>query len=84
MGIKMSQKIPRWYAMAMWSMRKQKFIDQLSCKIFFKTIKNGRLVAILDFISEKFVMEYPCVRPFILFNTYGLAIFQLRKYHKIT
>ena len=41
-------------------------------------------MAILDFISEKFVMDYPCVRPFILFNTYGLAIFQLRKYHKIT
>ena len=33
MGIKMSQKIPRWYVMALWSMRGQKFIDQLSCEI---------------------------------------------------
>ena len=24
MGIKMSQKIPQWYMMAMWSMRKHK------------------------------------------------------------
>ena len=33
MGIKMSPKITWWYLMAMSSMRKQKFIDQLSCKI---------------------------------------------------
>ena len=32
MGIIMSPKISRWYAKAM-SMRKQKMIDQLSCKI---------------------------------------------------
>ena len=39
MGIKMSQKIPQWYMMAMWSMRNQKFIDQLSCK-FSKIVKK--------------------------------------------
>ena len=33
MGIKMSPEITWCYLMAMWSMRKQKFIDQLSCKI---------------------------------------------------
>ena len=33
MGIKMSQKIHWCYLMAMLSMIKQKFIDQLSCKI---------------------------------------------------
>ena len=40
-------------------MRKQKFIDQLSCKIsemMRKKIENGRLVAILYFITAKFVM----------------------------
>ena len=45
MGIKMSPKISRCYVMAMSSMRKQKLIDQSSCKIFEimrKTIKNGR------------------------------------------
>ena len=36
--------------------------------------KNGRLAAILDFISAKFVMCYPCVRPYILFNIHGRAI----------
>ena len=49
--------------------------------------KNGRLAAILDFISAKFVMGYPCVRHYILFYIYGPAIlhfFELRKYHKIT
>ena len=76
-GIKMSPENPRWYVMAMWSMREQKFIDQLSCKIseiMRKTILNGRLAAILDFISAKFVMGYPCVRPYILFYIYGPAI----------
>ena len=36
----------------------QKFLDQLSCKISEitrKKIWNGRLAAILDFISAKFV-----------------------------
>ena len=50
-------------------------------------IKNSRLVAILDFISAKFVMGYPCVRRYILFHIHGPAIlhfFGLRKYHKIT
>ena len=70
-------------------MRKQKLIDQPSCKIseiMRKTIKNGRLAAILDFISAKFVMGYPCVRPYILFCIHGTAIlhfFELRKYHKL-
>ena len=36
--------------------------------------KNGRLAAILDFISAKFVMGYPCVRPYILFYIHGPAI----------
>ena len=50
-----------------------------------KTIKNERLVAILDFI--KFVMDCPCVRPYIMFYIHGPAIlhfFVLREYHKIT
>ena len=49
-------------------------------------ILNSRLTAILDFISAKFVIGYPCVRPYILFYIYGPAIllfFELRKYHKI-
>ena len=48
---------------------------------------NERLAAILDFISAKFVMGYPCVRPYILFYIHGPAIlhfFESRKYHKIT
>ena len=32
-----------------------------------KTIKNYRQLAILDFISAKFVMGCPCVSPYILF-----------------
>ena len=36
---------------------------------------NGRLAAILDFISAKFVMGYPCVRHYTLFYTHGTAIF---------
>ena len=32
-----------------------------------KIIKNDRQLAILDFISAKFVMGYPCVSPHILF-----------------
>ena len=75
MGIKISPKIPWWYLMAMSSMRKQKFIHQLSWKIS-KIIrkKNGRLAAILDCISAKFVMGYPCVRHDILFYIHGPAI----------
>ena len=41
------------------------FINQLSCKIseiMGKQILNGRLAAILNFISAKFVIGYPCVR----------------------
>ena len=60
MGIKMSSNISRCYVMAMWSMRKQKLIDQSSCKIFEiirKTIENGRPAAILYFTSAKFVIS---------------------------
>ena len=35
---------------------------------------KGRLAAILDFISVKFVMGYPCVRHYILFYIHGPAI----------
>ena len=34
MGIKLCPKIPWWYLMAMSRMRKQKFIDQLACKMY--------------------------------------------------
>ena len=47
---------------------------------------NGRLAAILDFITAKFVMGYPCVRHYIFFYINGPAIllfFELSKYHKI-
>ena len=47
---------------------------------------NGRLAAILDFITAKFVMGYPFVRHYILFYIHGPAIlhfFELSKYHKI-
>ena len=48
---------------------------------------NGRLAAILDFITAKFVMGYPCVIHYILFYIDGPAIlhffFELSKYHKI-
>ena len=69
--------------MDMWSMREQKFLDQLSCKIREGKIRNGRL----DFIDAKFVMGYHCVRPSILFYIHGLAnlhFFESLKYHKIT
>ena len=35
---------------------------------------NGRQSFILNFISAKFVMRYPCVIPYILFYTHGQAI----------
>ena len=38
---------------------------------------NDRLVAILDFITAKFVMGYPCVRHYILFYIRGPAILHL-------
>ena len=40
---------------------------------------NGGLAAILDFISAKFVMGYPCVRYYILFYIYGPAILHFLK-----
>ena len=50
---------------------------------------NGRLAAILDFISAKFVIGYLCVRHYILFYLHGpatciLHFLELHKYHKIT
>ena len=39
-----------------------------------KKNKNGRLAAILDFITAKFVIGYPCVRHYILFYIHGPAI----------
>ena len=65
----------------------QKLIDQLSCKISEKIRKNGRLAAILDVISAKFVMGYPRVRYYILFYIHGPAIlhfFELHKYPKLS
>ena len=34
---------------------------------------NGRLAAILDFLTATFVMGYPCVRHYILFYIHGQA-----------
>ena len=45
---------------------------------------NGRLAAILDFISAKFVMGYHCVRPTILFYIYGPAILHFLTHLNIT
>ena len=39
-----------------------------------KTIKSDRQSSILDFISAKFIMGYPCVSPYILFYMHGPAI----------
>ena len=39
-----------------------------------KTNKNDSKSAILDFISAKFSMGYPCVSPYILFYMHGPAI----------
>ena len=38
-----------------------------------KTITNYGQLAILDFISAKFVMGYPCVSPHILLYMHGPA-----------
>ena len=39
-----------------------------------KTIKNDRQSAILDFISAKFVLGFPCVSPHILYFLHCPAI----------
>ena len=39
-----------------------------------KINKNSRPAAILDLTTAKFVMGYPCVRPYILFYIHGPAI----------
>ena len=51
-----------------------------------KTIKNYRQLAILDFISAKFVMGYPCVSPHILIYIQGPAflLFAFLSYVNIT
>ena len=49
-------------------------------------MKKKKHLVISDFISEKFVMGYPCVSPHILFYMHGPAIlfvFELCKYHQI-
>ena len=38
-----------------------------------KTIENDHQLAILDFISAKFVMGYPCVSPHIFLYMHGPA-----------
>ena len=38
-----------------------------------RTIKNDRQLAILDFISAKCGMGYPCVSPHILIHMHGPA-----------
>ena len=73
--------------MDMWNMREQKFSDQLSCKIseiMRKKNWNGRLAAILDFISAKFVIGYHCVWPSILFYIHGPAILHFLSLLNIT
>ena len=45
-----------------------------------KTIKNDRQSAILDFISAKFVLGFPCVSPYILFFLHGPAILLFLSY----
>ena len=50
-------------------------------------IKNDLQSAILDFISEEFVMGYPCAGPYIFFYVHGplfCFFFELLKFHKIT
>ena len=46
-------------------------------------MKNDHQWVILDFISAKFVLGYPCVSSHILYYMHGPAIL-LCKYHKIT
>ena len=57
-----------WYMMVMWSMRMQKFIDQLS--FFFKWPTGNHF----GFLYVKFVMSYPCVRHYIFFFIHGPVI----------
>ena len=85
----MSQKNPSVVSDGYVKYEEAEVHDQLSCKIseIMKKKKNGRLKALLDFTSAKFVMGYPCARHYIMFYLHGSAIlhfFGLRKYHKIT
>ena len=66
---------------------REKFLDQLSCKIIEKKNWNGRLAAISDFANAKFVMGYHYERPSILFYIHGpanLHFFESLKYQKNT
>ena len=70
MGIKMSPKIPWYYLMAMWSMRKQKFIDQLSCKIskiMSKKILNSEICHGLSLCETLHFVLYSCSSYFAFF-----------------
>ena len=66
--------------MAIWSMRKKKYLDQLSCKISEivekkKNLKKKwRTGSHFGFFSVKFIMGYPCVRHYILFYIHGPVI----------
>ena len=73
-GAKCKKKNPQWYMMAMWSMRKHKFIDQLSCKISEIVKKKWPTGSHFGFFSVKSVMGYPCVRHYILFYIHGPVI----------
>ena len=48
-------------------------VDRLAILLQNNEKKMIRL-GILDFISAKFVMDYPCVIPYILFYIHGPAI----------
>ena len=54
-------------------MKKQKFIDQLSCKIS-EIVEKKKKKKLNGFFSVKFVMGCPCVRHYILFYIHGLVI----------
>ena len=79
MGIKMSPKIWCYLVLSVGYVKyeeaeahrpaiMQDFLDNGKKKL------NGRLAAILDFITAKFVMGYPCVRHYTLFYIHGPAI----------
>ena len=53
---------------------RNKITDFLMILAWASPFKNERHSAILDFISAKFIMGYPCVSPYILFYMHGPAI----------
>ena len=74
MGIKMTQKIPQWYMMNYVKYKEAEIHDQLSCKISEIVKKKWPTDSHFGFFSVKFVMGYPCVRHYILFNIHGPVI----------